>query len=63
MEEVIKIGRESGVRIHYSHFKVCGKKNWDKVDKVIELLKRLRRRASVFPSTSTHMWLEARCWV
>lgn len=38
MEEVIKIGRESGVKIHYSHFKVCGKKNWDKVDTVIELL-------------------------
>lgn len=38
MEEVIKIGRESGVKIHYSHFKVCGKKNWDKVEKVIELL-------------------------
>ena len=30
MEEVIKIGRESGVKIHYSHFKVCGKKNWSK---------------------------------
>lgn len=38
MREVIKIGRESGVKIHYSHFKVCGKKNWDKVDQVIELL-------------------------
>lgn len=38
MEEVIRIGRESGVKIHYSHFKVCGKKNWDKVEKVIELL-------------------------
>ena len=38
MEEVIKIGRESGVKIHYSHFKVCGKKNWDKVEKVVELL-------------------------
>ena len=40
MEEVIKIGRESGVKIHYSHFKVCGKKNWDKIDKVIELLEK-----------------------
>ncbi|MEY8337818.1 D-aminoacylase [Lachnospiraceae bacterium 62-35] len=40
MEEVIKIGRESGVRIHYSHFKVCGKKNWDKIEKVIELLEK-----------------------
>lgn len=38
MEEVIRIGRESGVKIHYSHFKVCGKKNWNKVEKVIELL-------------------------
>lgn len=40
MEEVIKIGRESGVKIHYSHFKVCGKKNWDKIDGVIELLEK-----------------------
>ena len=38
MKEVIKIGRESGVRIHYSHFKVCGKKNWDKIDDVVALL-------------------------
>lgn len=43
MEEVIKIGRESGVKIHYSHFKVCGKKNWDKVDKVIELLEEAKK--------------------
>lgn len=40
MEEVIKIGRESGVKIHYSHFKVCGKKNWDKIDKVVALLEK-----------------------
>lgn len=38
MEEVIKIGRASGVRVHFSHFKVCGKKNWDKLDGVVELL-------------------------
>ena len=43
MEEVIKIGRESGVKIHYSHFKVCGKKNWDKIDKVIELLEKAKK--------------------
>ncbi|MDO5142598.1 MAG: D-aminoacylase [Eubacteriales bacterium] len=43
MEEVIKIGRESGVKIHYSHFKVCGKKNWDKVDKVVELLEQAQK--------------------
>ncbi|RMD01688.1 D-aminoacylase [Clostridium autoethanogenum] len=38
MKEIIKIGRESGVKIHFSHFKVCGRKDWDKVDKMEELL-------------------------
>lgn len=42
MEEVIKIGRESGVKIHYSHFKVCGKKNWDKIADVIRLLEQAK---------------------
>ena len=31
MDEIIRIGRESGVRIHFSHFKVCGKQNWSKL--------------------------------
>lgn len=43
MEEVIEIGRQSGVRIHWSHFKVCGKKNWDKVEKVVELLEKAKK--------------------
>lgn len=38
MAEILQIGRESRVRIHFSHFKVCGKNNWDKIDRVIELL-------------------------
>lgn len=38
MKEIIRIGRESGVKIHFSHFKVCGKKNWDKIDDMIKLL-------------------------
>lgn len=38
MKEVIQIGKESGVKIHYSHFKVCGRKNWDKIDGMIQLL-------------------------
>lgn len=43
MKEVIRIGRESGVRIHWSHFKVCGRKNWDKVEKVVELLEEAKK--------------------
>lgn len=38
MKEIIRIGKESGIRIHFSHFKVCGRKNWDKIDQVIALL-------------------------
>lgn len=32
MDEIIRIGKESGVAIHFSHFKVCGKQNWAKLD-------------------------------
>lgn len=42
MEETLRIGRESGIRVHFSHFKVCGKNNWDKVDKAIELLEKAK---------------------
>ena len=38
MSEVIEIGRQSGVKVHWSHFKVCGKQNWDKIDAVLALL-------------------------
>lgn len=38
MEEVIEIGRRSGVNIHFSHFKVCGKKNWNKTGEIIRKL-------------------------
>lgn len=38
MREIIQIGKESGVKVHFSHFKVCGKQNWKYIDGVIELL-------------------------
>ncbi|WP_294372690.1 amidohydrolase family protein [uncultured Clostridium sp.] len=38
MEEIVRIGKESGVHIHFSHFKVCGKINWDKLDEMFEIL-------------------------
>ncbi len=42
MREVLEIGRRSGVRLHFSHFKVCGKKNAPKLDAMFELLDRAR---------------------
>lgn len=42
MQEIIQIGRESGVKIHFSHFKVCGKENWKYLDQMFELLDQAR---------------------
>jgi N-acyl-D-amino-acid deacylase len=42
MEEIIEVGRKSGVKIHYSHFKVCGKDNWDKLEDMLLLLDKAR---------------------
>lgn len=38
MDEIIRIGRESGIPIHFSHFKVCGKPNWKYLDGMFEKL-------------------------
>jgi N-acyl-D-amino-acid deacylase len=38
MQEVIAIGRDSGVWVHFSHFKLCGKNNAHFFPKVLELL-------------------------
>ena len=43
MEEVIEIGKKSGVKVHFSHFKVCGKNNWKYIDPVIELLEKAEK--------------------
>ncbi|MDR1934630.1 MAG: D-aminoacylase [Candidatus Accumulibacter sp.] len=38
MAEVIAVGRDSGVWIHFSHFKLCGKNNAPLFDRVLETL-------------------------
>ncbi|MFT8347941.1 N-acyl-D-amino-acid deacylase family protein [Clostridium saccharoperbutylacetonicum] len=38
MKEIIRIGKESGVKIHFSHFKICGKNNWHKIEQIISLI-------------------------
>lgn len=38
MKEILEIGRKSGVKIHFSHFKVCGKQNWKYIDEMEKLL-------------------------
>jgi len=38
IEEVITIAREAGIHAHISHLKTYGRKNWNKLNRVIELL-------------------------
>ena len=40
MAEVLDIARTTGVHVHFSHFKVCGKNNADKFERVLGLLDR-----------------------
>ena len=43
MEEIIEIGKQSGEKVHFSHFKVCGKANWKYIPQVIELLEKAEK--------------------
>lgn len=47
MDEILTIGRESGCKIHFSHFKVCGKKNWNKIPKVFEKLDKAKEEGMI----------------
>jgi len=38
VSEMIEIGKQSGVRVHISHFKVAGRENWPRVDQVLEMV-------------------------
>ena len=47
MDEILTVGRKSGCRIHFSHFKVCGKNNWDKIDDVLDRLENFRKDGQI----------------
>lgn len=42
IEETIDIGRRSGIRIHISHIKTSGKRNWQKIESVIAMIDNAR---------------------
>ena len=47
MEEILTIGKKSGCRVHFSHFKVCGKNNWDKFPKVLDRLDKAKEEGMI----------------
>ena len=36
--EMIEIGKQSGVRVHISHFKIAGRENWNRIDSVLAMI-------------------------
>lgn len=44
MGELIAIAGRTGMHLHFSHFKICGRLNWDKADQVLGLLDEARSR-------------------
>jgi N-acyl-D-amino-acid deacylase len=43
IDEVAKIGRDAGIPVHVSHFKVSGSKNWGKAEEALARIKAHRR--------------------
>ena len=42
IEETMRIAREAGIRVHISHFKTSGKRNWNKIDHALSITKMAR---------------------
>lgn len=38
--EMIEVGKQSGVRVHISHFKIAGRENWPRIDGVLAMIDR-----------------------
>ena len=38
VEEALNLGRETQVPVQLSHLQACGKKNWEKMDRILELI-------------------------
>lgn len=36
VDEMLTVGRQSGCRVHISHFKIAGRRNWGQVDALLE---------------------------
>lgn len=64
LDEVIHVARQSGVRLHISHFKVCGEINRNKLDIALDKLEQARREGieitfDQYPYTAASTVLQA----
>jgi N-acyl-D-aspartate/D-glutamate deacylase len=44
VEELIAIGKKTGMKVHISHIKTSGEKNWHKIDRVISMIENARKK-------------------
>jgi len=42
VSEMIEIGKQSGARVHISHFKIAGRENWNRISSVLEMVRAAR---------------------
>jgi len=52
IDEAIQIAKQSGVRLHISHLKVSGEKNWDKLEHALEKVRTAGANADRYPYTA-----------
>jgi N-acyl-D-aspartate/D-glutamate deacylase len=60
-QELIDIAKATGVWLHISHMKVCGKKNWGLIDQMLGMLEQAQEEGIRISSTSIRMWQAAPC--
>ena len=58
IEEALEIARKSGVKLHISHLKVIGEKNWSKMEEALALIDEAKKNGidvtfDVYPYTAT----------
>ncbi|MFZ5475243.1 MAG: N-acyl-D-amino-acid deacylase family protein [Myxococcota bacterium] len=54
IDELLRVGRESGCRVHVSHLKIAGRRNWPLVDRLVAALdsRDVRVTADQYPYTA-----------
>jgi N-acyl-D-amino-acid deacylase len=43
IEETIKIGKEAGIKVHISHIKTSGEKNWNKIENALSVMEKSQK--------------------
>jgi len=69
LDEFFRIVREAGIRGEIHHLKASGRKNWNKIDRVIERIENARREGLpvtanmyMYPASSNGLWSQIPAW-